>query len=242
MPNNLQQVAGLSTGAQVLTGEITPPTVGVNDYGFRVVPGAELAPVGKTPASLTEIVSGKAIPKLHELAESVVKVDSAGCYGLELIRGVGYGLPAESKSYKTVFVVAHIPNSFRGGFFMAAGSAGFFVDANGKFITQDFENRKNTVTGGTAPEATGVYTMAGRGASTLSIAPDGTSGTSPNRVGGIAQIRYGSNRWADEMAGIRLYDVICYERELTDTEILTVRQALQAVWAAAPVGGITWKG
>lgn len=241
MANQLNQVAGLSTGAQVLTGEITPPTVGVNDYAARVVPGAEAAPVGQTPAALTEVVSGRSIPKLHELTESVVKVDSAGRYGLELVRGVGYGTEVETRPYKTVFVVARVPASFRGGFFVAAGSAGFFVAANGKFVTQDLETKKNTTTTGDVVDATGVYTVAGRGSQTVSIAPDGSSGISANRVGGKSQIRYGTSKWADELAGIRLYDVICYSRELSDTEILTVRQALQATWAAVPVGGVTWK-
>lgn len=241
MANTLNQVAGLSTGAQVLTGEITPPTVGVNDYDARLLPGAEAVPEGRTPSALTEIVSGRNIPKQHELAEAIVKVDSAGRYGLELVRGVGYGTEVEARSYKTVFVVARVPASFSTGFFIAAGTAGFFKAQNGKFITQDLETKKNTTTTGDVLDTTGVYTMAGRGSQTISIAPDGSSGVSANRVGSSAQLRYGTRSWADELAGIRLYDVICYERELTDTEILTVRQALQAIWSAAPVGGITWK-
>lgn len=241
MANQLNQVAGLSTGAQVLTGEITPPTVGVNDYSFRLVPGAEAVAEGRTPPALTEVVSSRAIPKLHELTESVVKVDSAGRYGLELVRGVGYGLPAESKSYKTVFVVARVPASAPAGFFVEAGPAGFFKAANNKFISQDFESKKNTATNGDVLDATGVYTVAARGSQTIAIAPDGSASTSSNRVGSSSIFRFGTNRWADQLAGIRLYDIIAYERELTDTEILTVRQALQAVWAAVPVGGITWK-
>lgn len=241
MPNNLQQVAGLSTGAQVLTGEITPPTVGVNDYSFRLLPGAELAPVGQTPATLTEVVTGDSIPKLHALAESIVSVDAAGRYCLEQVRGVGYGTTAQATQTRTTFLVAAIPASFPAGFFAYAGTHGFFVDGGRKFIAQDLASRGNTGTTGAVTASPGVYTVAARGSQTLAVAPDGSSTLSSRAVGTQGQFSFGTNRWADAQAGARLYDVICYDRELSDLEILTVRQALQAIWATVPVGGITWK-
>ncbi|WP_237237060.1 hypothetical protein [Rothia nasimurium] len=240
MSNPLIQVQGLATGGQVLTGEITPPSVGVNDYTARVVPGAEATPAGSTPVTVTEIVTGASVPRKYGAAADWVIGQEGARYGLKAQRNSGYShktlLPATAK---TVFaVVKHNGTTgnadmlnFGGISLIKFGNQWRFI-GSGTLAGATFSTAANQVQ---------VLTLAVRGSKTLVIGADGTPHTA-NAVPTPSQVfELGTfSGYQESAAGCMIFDALMYERELTDTEILTVRQALQAAWNAAPVGGITW--
>ncbi|MGH1977468.1 hypothetical protein [Rothia sp. L_38] len=242
MSNPLIQVQGLATGGQVLTGEITPPSVGVNDYTARVVPGAEATPVGSTPVTLTEIVSGASIPRKYGGAADWVVAREGARYGLKAQRNSGYShktlLPATAK---TLFVVVkHNGTSGNadmlnfGGLSLVKFGVQWRLIGSGTLAGATFSTPANQVQ---------VLTLATRSSGgTLIIGADGTPYTAtavptPSQVFELGTF----SGYQDAAAGCMIFDALVYDRALTDTEILTVRQALQAAWNAAPVGGITWK-
>lgn len=240
MSNPLIQVQGLATGGQVLTGDITPPSVGVNDYVARVVPGAEATPAGSTPVTLTEIVTGVAIPRKYGAAADWV-VDREGArYGLKAQRNSGYShktlLPATAK---TVFAVVKHSGTTGNADILNVGGISLI-----KFGTQWRFIGVGTLAGATFSTPANqvqVLTLAARGSSTLVIGADGTPYTA-NAVPSPSQVfELGTfSGYQDAAAGCMVFDALMYDRELSDIEILTVRQSLQAAWNAAPVGGITW--
>lgn len=239
--NPLIQVQGIATGGQVLTGEITPPSVGVNDYALRIVPGAEATPVGSTPVALTEIVTGTAIPRKYGAAADWVVATEGNRYGVRAQRNSGYSHKtlASSAGYKTVFaVVKHSGSTGNADMLNVGGIALVKIGAQWRFIGS------GTLAGATfATPANQVqvltYMVTASGVTVVDAAGGSYKATaSPNASQLVELGTFGG--YQDAAAGCMIFDAIAYDRALSAEEVLTVRQSLQAAWNAAPVGGITW--
>lgn len=130
MANQFTEVPALVTAGQVLGGEITPPSMGVNDFVVRMVPGAEASPVGAAPKELTELVSGGTIPRRYATVDYAVTQHGAR-FGVTTSRNSGYhaetGVP--SKEYPAaVFVVKHSNT---------VGGAATILTVGGYILTKD---------------------------------------------------------------------------------------------------------
>lgn len=242
MVNNFIQVQGISIGGQVLTGEITPPSVGVNDYDVRILPGAAAARVGDVPATLTEIVSGATIQRKYGgAADSVVSV-SEGRYGLRAVRNSGFENTSAitPKQYRTLFVVAQNTSSSGSADLVKVGKIVFSKQgSNWRLLSQatlsgaTFQSTSNVEVLTFMSTSSGALVVSGNGTPTTSTAASNSTPDGGITVGTLTGYQDGAN-------GVTLYDIIAFERELSKEEILTVRQSLQNIWNASPVGGIAW--
>lgn len=245
MSNGLKRVSALRVDSQVLGGEPTPPSLGVNDYAFRVVPGSEDVLIGNTPLETTEIVSGSKIPKAHVNGDALLIKDPDGRYGVQLRNSIGYHTTGIGNTvYRTGFAVCKVPIGFKPGFFLNLGPFNMYIDNDRKFINQDMTNKRNTVAPGAVSEEVGVFTVFARGSKTVSVNPSGLSGTSNFSVENGRSFIFGpanvSEQYKAMYNGVTLYDAVLYDRELSDAEILKVRQSLQNIWNTTSVGTISW--
>lgn len=244
MNNGLKQVSALRVDSQVLGGEPTPPSLGVNDYTFRVVPGSADSVVNSVPPAIDEIVTGSRITLLNNSANPLLIRDDAGRYGVQLRNSIGYGYSWTDKQYYAGFAVCKIPNNFRGDFFLNLGPFSMFIDTGGNFINQDANNRRNTHVSGAIDSDLGVFTVFKKGTQTVSVNPTGNSNKSDHSVGTKSWFVFGPKSVAEARKamynGVTLYDAVLYDRELSDDEILRVRQSLQNIWGTKNVGNISW--
>lgn len=245
MSNGLKQVSALRVDSQVLGGEPTPPSLGVNDYAFRVVPGSEDILVNNIPPELTDIVSGSKINRANVNGDPLLIKDSGGRYGVQLRNSIGYhNNNIGNTNYRTGFAVCKVPINFKPGFFFNLGPFNMYIDPERKFINQDMTNKRNTVAPGAVGEEVGVFTVFARGSKTVSVNPSGLSGTSNYSVENGKSFIFGPANVAEQYKamydGVTLYDAVLYDRELSDAEILKVRQSLQNIWNTTSVGTISW--
>lgn len=245
MSNGLKQVSALRVDSQVLGGEPTPPSLGVNDYAFRVVPGSEDILVNNIPPELTDVVSGSKINRANVNGDPLLIKDSSGRYGVQLRNSIGYyKADIGGNNYRTGFAVCKVPINFKPGFFFNLGPFNMYIGNSREFINQDIINKRNTVAPGAVGEELGVFTVFARGSKTVSVNPSGLSGTSNYSVDGGKSFIFGpvnvSEQYKSMYNGVTLYDAVLYDRELSDEEILKVRQSLQNIWNTTSVGTISW--
>lgn len=245
MNNGLKQVSALRVDSQLLGGEPTPPSLGVNDYAFRVVPGSEDILVNNVPPELTNVVSGSKINKSRADGDPLLIKDSSGRYGVQLRNSIGYhSANIGDTRYRAGFAVCKVPINFKPGFFLNLGPFNMFVGNGREFVNQDITNKKNTGTPGTVGDEVGVFTVFARGSNTVSVNPSGLSGKSNFSVDGGKTFTFGppnvGEQYKSMYNGLILYDAVLYDRELSDEEILKVRQSLQNIWDTTGVGTISW--
>lgn len=226
MSNTLTEVPAVIVPGQVLGGEITPPSMGVNDFAARMVPGAEAYTVGTAPREVTEIVSGTKIPRRYATVDYTIQ-KHGNRYGLTANQNSGYqsttAIP--SVAYGTaVFVVKHSNTTTGAATILSMG--GFVLTKNNG--NWQLQAGANSVTF-PAVEGVDIIVAATSGATTTV-----TSGSGQTSIGSIPaasnQITYGTAGFVAAAQGVVIFDAALYTRALSAGEVEVVRKNLETAW------------
>lgn len=224
----LYTVPGVMTSGQVLEGSIIPPSVGVDDYDARFVPGAELAEVGQAPQQITETVTGTTIPRRYASVDYTVS-KHGDRYGLTANRNSGYrgDTALTRKTYGTVFVVVKPSDEVSGAANLVIGGGYTYAKNSGR--------HQVTVGGETAlvPAKTGqveVVSFHAQGGTTLLETDSGERASLNATVAAATDFAFGTAGYVDAAKGNVLFDIIMYGRILSSEEKETVRKNLLNIW------------
>lgn len=227
MSNTLTEVPAVMVPGQVLEGDITPPSMGVNDFAVRMVPGAEAYAVGTAPQEITEVVSGNKIPRRYASVDYTIQ-KHGNRYGLTANQNSGYQstIAISPTAYSTaVFVVKH--SNTTSGAATILNMGGFTLTKNG--TNWQIQAGSNSATF-PAVEGVDVIVATSSGSVTQVVSGSGRTsfGSGPTASG---QITYGTAGFVAAAQGVVVFDAALYTRRLSSGEVTTVRKNLETAWA-----------
>lgn len=226
MSNTLTEVPAVMVPGQVLEGDITPPSMGVNDFAARMVPGAEAYAIGAAPNEVTEIVSGNKIPRRYASVDYTIQKHGSR-YGLTANQNSGYNSTTAipSQAYGTaVFVVKH-SNTTSG--------AATILTMGGYILTKDNANWKLQAGANstTFPAIEGVDVIIATTSGSMTLVTSGSGSASfGSTAAASSQITYGTAGFVAAAQGNVVFDAALYTRRLTTNEVATVRKNLETAW------------